>query len=382
MKKFSKPFAELVIVWKSDDFLRARIKLTFLYLLIIAVILSLFSAILNWQIEENISVQVSKIQLSPEEITQNLRGIYPNRTINSIKLDDENGQLFYDVGFDDHSAIKVDSVSGRVIPAEEPYENFVDQFTSDIKDTLWIIDLSILLLGSFLSYFLAGKTLAPIAEKMKQQKQFVADAAHELRNPLSAIQASSESLLRAKKITAADAREVLREINEESARLIALSEDLLTLDQSKNKQAEQKIDLGEITNQILKKIEPLARTKQIHFQTDLESLKISAARKDLEKVLFNLLHNAIKFSPKKSVIVISVKKSGFWSVQDFGAGITPKDLPHIFDRFYKADNARTFVETSGSGLGLSIVKAIADSRGWKIETESKKDEGTKFRITF
>ncbi|QQS59824.1 HAMP domain-containing histidine kinase [Candidatus Peregrinibacteria bacterium] len=337
---------------------------------------------LNWQIENNLHYQFQNIKLSEQDVKREIQTLYSDRSIKKIHLEDENGNLMYDVFFDDSPEIKIDAINGKIVNDKTVPENFIDQFTSDTRDTLWAIDTIILLLSSFLSYFLAGKTLASIAEKMRQQKQFISDASHELRNPLSAIKASADSLLRAKSISDEEAREVLHAINEESDRLITLTEDLLLLDQSQKDDAVQQVNAKEIVIAMLKTIEPLAKEKKIYFQTNLEKFELLAKQKDLEKVLFNLLHNAVKFSREDSKIIVKISKNGYFRVKDFGVGITPEDLPYIFDRFYKAENARSFSGESGSGLGLSIIKTLTDKYVWTLDVNSKEGKGTQVTVYF
>ena len=376
MKKSLKQLEALVTAWKSNNFFQARIKLTFLYLLIITGILIVFSAMLNFQIEKNLEYQFQNIQLSKEDIKKQVQNRYPNRSIQNIDLENENGKLLYTVLFDDSLEISVNSINGKILSNEEASENFTDLITSDVQNTLWIINLIILFISSFLGYFLAGKTLSPIEKKTKQQKQFISDAAHELRNPLTAIFATCESMIRVNK------KEGFEEILEESERLIKITENLLVLDQIEKKSQKSEINLKTLIENIFQKIKPLATEKKIIFENHLDIFNILADKNDVEKIIFNLFHNAIKFSHQNQKIIISLKKNGEFSVQDFGIGIYKKDISKIFNRFYKADTSRSFTEESGSGLGLSIVKEICDRNNWNITVTSREKKGSTFIINF
>lgn len=376
MKKYLKQLEALGTDWKSNNFFQARIKLTFLYLLIITGILILFSVMITFQIEKNLQYQFQNIQISKEDIKKQVENRYPNRSIKNIDLENENGKLLYTVLFDDSLEVNVNSVNGKILSKEESPENFTNLITSDVQDSLWIINLIILLISSFLGYFLAGKTLAPIEKKTKQQKQFIADAAHELRNPLTAIFATCESMIRENQ------KEGFEEILEESERLIKITENLLVLDQTEKSSQQSEIHLKTHIENIFQKIKPLATEKNIVFENHLDVFTIVADKNDVEKIIFNLFHNAIKFSRQNQKIIISLKKNGEFSVQDFGIGICKKDISKIFNRFYKADTSRSFTEESGSGLGLSIVKEICDKNNWNIEVTSKEKKGTTFIINF
>lgn len=336
MIKFLKPFVELGISWKSNEFFRTRVKLTALYISIVSVILIVFSSILHSQVQSSVSDQV-------------------NVMVESLK-DKEN-----------HS---------------HSYEHLGRLFTSDFEHNLWNLNYIIFFLSTFLCYFLAGKTLQPIEEKMKQQEQFISDAAHELRNPLSAIKASSNSLLRMREKLTQESQEAFQEIHEESNRLISLSEDLLTLENNNFDKEISLVEIAETINYICKSLTPLAKEKNLTLVKHLNNHQISANKKDVEKIIFNILHNAIKFSHKNNDIHISLNPKGQFKVKDTGIGISKNDLPYVFNRFYKADKARIFSQHSGSGLGLSIAKKLADHNGWSIALRSKLQQGTEFMIEF
>ena len=382
MKKFLKPFAGLATAWSSNDFLKAKIQLTAFYMLILFGILVFFSSLLHWQVQKNLSSQISQITLNAEQIKNRIQSEYPQKNVKSIDLENENGLVLYSALFEDDSEIRVNPLTGIIMNDGQDYENFFDQFNASFTDTLWILNVIILFFSAFFSYFLAGKTLHPIQAKVNEQRRFIADAAHELKNPLSAIHASSESVLRVKHISDHESQEVFREILEESGRLISLADQLLCLDQRKIQSKIYASNIKDIIESVLKKISPLAKHKNILFQKNLFDTDILLAEKDFEIMLFNLLHNAIKFSHKNSHINISFDDADTLSVQDFGKGINQKDLSHIFERFYKADRSRVFDKDSGSGLGLSIVKEICDRNKWHIETESSEYAGSTFRVIF
>lgn len=277
--------------------------------------------------------------------------------------------------FANEEEIKIDAFTQKIFLEDENI-NFQQYFSKDFEEILLALNFLTLFLSGFLSWFLAGKTLEPIRQKMEEQKRFIADSSHELRNPLSAISATCESMIRAKQ------KEGFEEILEESERLIKITENLLILDQVEKDSQNSEIDLKKLIENLLQKIKPMADEKNLILKMDLEKFSVLGDQNDFEKIIFNLFHNAIKFSHKNNKIVISLSENGVLKIQDFGIGILEKDLPKIFNRFYKADTARTFTYESGAGLGLSIVQEVVKKNGWKMEVESEKNKGTSFQIFF
>ncbi len=325
-RKCSRLFEGLVIDWKSNEFFRARIKLTIFYAIIIAALIVLFSGTLWFEINE----------------------IHDN--FHQEKIIESN-------------------------------ELFLDEFTDEFADKILLIDIFVFILTTFLSYFLAGKNLQPIAKKMKQQAQFIEDAAHEIKNPLAAIFASGTSILRVKEISDKQSREVLGEILEESNRLISLTSQLLQFKDKEHVSLEE-VQVKKIVEKIIQTLQPLLLEKKIILDTHLVNFSLSMAESDFESIVFNLLHNAIKFSHKEGKIIIRLEKEKKLSIQDFGIGLSEKEIPFIFDRFYKADKARTFGANTGSGLGLSIVKNIIHFHNGKIRVDRGKTAGCVFTVTF
>ena len=129
------------------------------------------------------------------------------------------------------------------------------------------------------------------------------------------------------------------------------------------------------------KLQAYAQKKNIELKTKIEDIFVKVNGPELEKIIFNVLHNAIKFSSQNSEVDIYTDGKNL-VIQDYGVGIEKQDLKHIFDRFYKKDIARTISAENGSGLGLSIVKEFAEKNNIKIKVESKVGEGTKFILIF
>lgn len=250
------------------------------------------------------------------------------------------------------------------------------------------INGGILVLAGAAGFFLAGRTLRPIKEMVDEQNRFISDASHELRTPLTALKSAMEVHLRDKKLTLSQAKTLIADSIKDVDRLQSLSDALLRLAQFQNPSHhlsfEQSLLLS-LVEEAIHGIQPLAKQKNITVKTAVKDCKIRGDIRGLVDVIVILLDNAVKYSPKKSVITLSSRKTDntvVLSVSDEGIGIGEKDLPHIFDRFYRADVARSHTSRSGYGLGLSIAKKIIDAHHGTISVKSTPHKGTTFMIRF
>jgi len=245
---------------------------------------------------------------------------------------------------------------------------------------------AIIIISALVGYFLAGRTLRPIEEMVEEQNRFISDASHELRTPLAALKTSTEVALREKKISGADARNILEENLEDIGSLELLSERLLHLSQYQKGErvlAFERIDLGKTINTSYKKILPLARKKNIMIDIDVRENYIEADRVSIEEIILILLDNAVKYTPDGGKVSISSRVDGrnaIIKVIDSGPGISPKDIPRIFDRFYRADHSRSKVKVSGFGLGLPIVKRVVELHHGSVSVSSKIGSGSTFIV--
>lgn len=249
---------------------------------------------------------------------------------------------------------------------------------------IWLNLLLGLGVGSVISYFLARYTLRPIEEAMETQSRFVSDASHELRTPLTAIQAGNEVFLRRKQITVAEAKKVIESNVEEVSKLKKLSDGLLTLARQDNSRVIVKpVSMQNIVSESLNQVVDLAMQKEIKVNDSVPDFKILAEKQEILQVLVILLDNAIKYSEEGSNIYLEGHKKGnygYVSVRDDGPGIRASDQAHIFERFYRANTARTKNQHDGYGLGLSIAKKIVERNHGKISIESILGKGSTFTI--
>ena len=217
------------------------------------------------------------------------------------------------------------------------------------------------------------------------QQQFLADAAHELKTPLSILRVHWESELNNAALSLEMKEKLVQDI-ETISRLSHLINNLLLLSKTEAVRSTfefNPVQIEEVMNEVLGDARVLASMKSQQIEVvNLQPVKIIGDRTRLYQLFFNLLDNAIRYSPESGKIWISVATQETWNVieiRDNGQGIPPEDLPHIFDRFYRAkkDRAR---KTGGSGLGLSICQLIVKSHDGEIEVQSENGKGSIFRI--
>lgn len=220
------------------------------------------------------------------------------------------------------------------------------------------------------------------------RKQFVANASHELRSPLTSIQGFLQAVLDGT-ATEADKEKYLKIALSETKRLNSLINsmlDLSRLDSGKNPLVYSKFNINDIVREIAARFEPalIKKVLQINVDFSRETCYVYADKDKIIQVLVNLVDNAIKYSPSYSRILITTNIHGkkvYVTVKDFGYGITKKDQMLIWDTFYMTDKSRSPVKAKGSGLGLSIVKKIIDEHGEVIWVESNRGAGATFIFT-
>ena len=237
---------------------------------------------------------------------------------------------------------------------------------------------------AFLSHYLAGKAMVPIKKSFERQRKFVSDASHELRTPLSVFYSSVEVLENDDENRfGAFGQEVLTDLKNETQHMETLLEGLLFLarfDQNKLTTKKEDIELSELVNSITKSFE---RTlpDSIQLKTQIaDDIQFVGDETSIRELLYILLENAAKFTEKGSISVSLTSINNYIKliVEDTGIGITQRDLPHVFDRFYQATKNR---QKKGTGLGLSIAQAIVSHHHGHISVESEFERGTKFFVS-
>ncbi len=331
MKILSKLFAVSVTEWKYNEFFKARVQLTLLYTSILAGILFLFSSFLYITVDRN------------------------------FESDDKNVE-------EEHT---------------EYHEQFELEFLEEFWENLIIANIILLALSTILGFLLAGKTLAPIQRKMRQQEQFSQDVAHELRTPLSALYASVGATLR-NPLLQSEARETFQDVQQETKRLIELSERLLA--SARGEPAVQHtlpVSLADVIRNVLVRLKGSIDEKQLTIAADYsQDFAVSGDPVRLEEMFINIVHNAIKFSHRRGTIEIQIQAGGVVEVTDHGMGITKENLDRVWNRFFTTNTARDERGVRGAGLGLAIVREIAKEHSAEISLDSELGSGTTIRVHF
>lgn len=220
----------------------------------------------------------------------------------------------------------------------------------------------------------------------KLRNEFVANVSHEFRTPLTIIQGSMEMLQDGIISDPEEIQNCYGRIYNETSALKRLVRDLLDISRFKagtNKINQAKMNLEELLAGMVANFEPIAAEKKIHLiyeHTDIPQIYADYDR--VRQLIIIFIDNAIKFTPENGYIIVSNRVEEnlvFTDIKDSGIGIDEKEIPYLFDRFYKADKARGGSET-GTGLGLNIAKQIVDLHGGRIDVESKLGKGTTFKV--
>ncbi len=231
-----------------------------------------------------------------------------------------------------------------------------------------------------------NRMIGRLEDAFLNSKRLVADASHELRTPLTVLRAELESIA-AEGGLAPEVRERLGSMLEEVERLARIVDQLFALsrlDAGEARAEWTRFDLAELVTTTADQMSLLAEDKGIAVVCDAPGpVAVEGDRSRMKQVVVNLLDNAIKYTPERGAVtlrVAAVHDRALLEVADTGIGIPPDAIPHVFDRFFRVDKARTRDE-GGGGLGLSIVKAICTAHGADVRVESREHGGTRFRVT-
>ena len=240
-----------------------------------------------------------------------------------------------------------------------------------------------IVLGALASLLMALRSLRPISRAFQRQREFVADASHELRTPLTLIRTNVEAWLRrASGPNKAYARNIIDEV-EQLNRIVG---DLTTLALADARQLvieRQPLELNTVVRDLMTQTTPLAEERGVQLQPVLNGgVRVEADPARVRQLLLILMDNALRHTPSGGQVSVGVLREDGHAritVTDNGEGIPPADLPHIFERFYRADKARSR-ENGGSGLGLAIAKWIVDAHRGDIVVKSAEGKGTEVEV--
>lgn len=330
-----KRFAAWVTSLRNNLFLATRLRLTFFYMLILAVLLVLFSQIVAAGFIRDLEFRTRRFPGPPEQ-----------------------------------------------------RELFIQEAEDRLRFNMLIVNGGILFLVGSLSYFLAGKTLSPIQKALHEQKQFLSDASHELRTPLSILKTNIELELLAKKSDQREHKKNLQSNLEEVNRMARLVNELLLiarLDSRRGNVQYGSISLTEVLETAVVRLKSYAFNHNVNITRPLprQKLMVSGDRDALLTVFSNIMKNAIEYNKKNGVVSVSAQKTaGYISVRvtDTGIGIPKDQIPLVFNRFHRVDISRTG-KTDNNGLGLSIAQAVVHEHHGEIVVKSKENEGTTITVT-
>ncbi len=229
-----------------------------------------------------------------------------------------------------------------------------------------------------------NSTFARLEAAFAQQQQFTADAAHELRTPVSVMLTQTQTALTRER-TAAEYRETIEACQRASQRMRRLMESLLELarlDAGQESLKRVRFDFSKTVADAVELVRPLAEERGVKILPELGSLEITGDSERLAQVIANLLANAIQYNPSGGEVRLKLESQpglAVLTVADTGPGISNEDLPHVFERFYRGDKSRT-ASHGNAGLGLAISEAIVEAHSGTIEVASQTGTGTTFTV--
>lgn len=268
----------------------------------------------------------------------------------------------------------------------EPEQNDLQQ----LRNILLIVTAVSFLPITFGGYLISGRVLRPIKRSVDAQRAFIADASHELRTPVAVVRTNAELLerrLASGKIGQSDGdTTAVSDILAETERLGKMVSQMLTLAQADAGQSLIKradVDLDEVSAEVVRSLRAIADAKGVALSLeDGQAAWVNGDRDRLREVIVTVVDNAVKYTPSGGRVSVRIgqhNRKATITVADTGAGIPEESLAHIFERFYRVDQARSRDE-GGTGLGLAIARHIVEAHGGEIRIESKLGEGTTVTI--
>ncbi len=242
--------------------------------------------------------------------------------------------------------------------------------------------LLVLLASLGVGAFYAERALVPIRDSLRRQREFAADASHELRTPLAVIRGSLEHLRRNRERRVADVGTALEDLDAEAQRLTDLVDELLLLARTDSGAVQldlQPIDLAEVAMDALPGLAALASERGIRVEVDAAPAPLSGDPARLRQLIRILVDNAVRHSPDARGVAVTVRPEPngvALAVEDEGRGIREEDLPHVFDRFWRAPDA----PPGGTGLGLAIARWIVERHGGTIVAGNRAQGGARFEV--
>ncbi|HET6485424.1 MAG TPA: HAMP domain-containing sensor histidine kinase [Spirochaetia bacterium] len=337
-----RPFGARDTASRADPFTTARIKLTLLYLALITVIV----VVLSFSLYSLHAGEVARSERVRREMVREREGL------------------------------------AELSPNVEDY-------LEELGRTVLIAGGLTIVVGGALSYLLAALTLRPIKRSVENEQLFFANAAHDLRTPLSVMRTEAEVALRSRTFGVSEARRALTSSLEEIGRMSTMVEQMLDLARRRSGAPGQRrfgpVDIGALVGAAASRMGRLASDKGVDLRVEaVAPARIHGDEGAVQRAVVNVLENAITYTPSGGTITVVVKHQGghvVVSVQDTGIGIAPQDLPRITDPFHRGDQARR-AHAGGAGLGLTIVKATMDYHRGTLQASSRPGQGTTISLHF
>ncbi|MDP3963815.1 MAG: HAMP domain-containing sensor histidine kinase [bacterium] len=252
------------------------------------------------------------------------------------------------------------------------------------------MQVAALLIMSVTAYIASGFVLKPIRQTMWARKRFTADAAHDMRTPLAIMKTELELALREKTPEPDMLVKTLRSNLEEVDRMTSMIEDLLALTRYDNvryasQMPKNPVDIRRVVERVAGSMQQRALKKNVHISLRRHEVgTLLGDESAIERMVANVISNAITYTPSGGSITVDVERTEkriIIRVADTGIGISAEDLPHIFERFYKAEKPTSYAHIKGSGLGLAIVKEIIEKHGGIAHIDSMLGAGTTVTLT-
>ena len=269
------------------------------------------------------------------------------------------------------------------------FKNMEFYYEAAYKTLFWLLCMALVLYmaACYFGYWLAGRNIRPISQMYARQKQFTADASHEMRTPLAVMKLAVQGLREDEDSRLSEfAKESVEMLSSEADRLSHLTENLMTLarsDEDNLPAYTEQVDMTALCHKVATQLALLAEQKQIVLKQDIQAdLSVQGDELALSRLLIILLDNALKYSAAKTTVTLRgarVKEHLVIEVRDEGCGISDEDKQRIFDRFYRVDKARSRSQ-GGLGLGLSLAWAIVHQHGGSIKAADNKPQGTIMRV--
>jgi signal transduction histidine kinase len=266
---------------------------------------------------------------------------------------------------------------------------------ADVNSYMHAVKLSLvvglpmaMIMVAFASWWLAGLAMKPIYQSYRQIQQFTADAAHELRTPIAATQATIESAFLTPDLEPVEIWDILRTINRQNQRLTSLITDLLMLSRFDRQSVPIRRELcclNDIVSDLVEEFAAMAISAKVTLISKIQidqAINIFGDSEKLYRLFSNLIVNAIQYTSPGGKVIVTLdnhNSDAEIKVQDTGIGIPKNELPHIFDRFYRVNSDRSR-HTGGAGLGLAIAKAIVQSHHGSLDVESEVGKGSTFTV--